>query len=338
MRSATSRCCAPSCRSRSMRRRSSSAAAWMRARDSRTSRSSDDACADRRWLSSVISAYDVAVSMNARSSSQRGVVDDRRDQPVAVARSRSRRARARPRADRAGGPCASPQCPSPLPSQYTISSDGSSNASASATRRSSGWGGRAASAASRWVERAMNTHQRTRPTQEGDRRQRHREGEQPQRHLDDAGVGRDAAGPTSTPPKAAQRKHATASTGASARRVRRVAPRMRCASRTATAREQRDREDLAQRAHDVLDERRLGPADHERVRRAAGVAARRTAPAPGTARPAAPSAGTGSATSSDRRPDQRPIEPAARAGRSGTPAAGRSAAARTSSCATRPML
>ena len=114
IRSATSRCWAPSCRSRSIRRRSSSAAAWMRPRDSRTSRSSAAVCAERRWLSSVMSAYDVAVSTNARSSRSAASWTIAGD---AAARRRGRRSgseRRRPRPGPSPGRRRRrPSCPSP---------------------------------------------------------------------------------------------------------------------------------------------------------------------------------------------------------------------------------
>ena len=101
MRSATSRCWPPSWRSRSIRRRSLSAAARMRARDSCSSSLDVSTRSARRWFSSQTSAKPPTASRNARCSLQPGVVDqcghrarvglDDGDRAVGVVRGAGRR-------------------------------------------------------------------------------------------------------------------------------------------------------------------------------------------------------------------------------------------------------
>ena len=80
--SESSRCCAPSWRSRSSRRRSSSPALTMRAREARSSASCARSSACSRSFSSASRAAAPAALSSARRSSRTRVVDERRDRGV----------------------------------------------------------------------------------------------------------------------------------------------------------------------------------------------------------------------------------------------------------------
>ena len=88
--SATSCCCAPSCRLRSIRRRAASPASMIRSRDSRSSSTRACRSACRRSLSSASDGGRRGGLHQLRAGVQRRVVDDRRDAAGRRARPRSR--------------------------------------------------------------------------------------------------------------------------------------------------------------------------------------------------------------------------------------------------------
>ena len=92
--SATSRCWAPSWMSRSIRRRCSSPAATIRARDSWTCASCARSSASRRAFSSASRAAAPAASSSSRLVAQARIVDDRGERLAVVLELRDRPARA----------------------------------------------------------------------------------------------------------------------------------------------------------------------------------------------------------------------------------------------------
>ena len=136
MRSATSRCWPPSWRSRSIRRRSLSAAARMRARDSCSSSLDVSTRSARRWFSSQTSAKPPTASRYARCSLSPASWMSAATGPVSD--SMTVTARSEPSSgSHAGHPSAVTQ-PSPSRGRgYTSSSDGSMTTLAIALRRSS---------------------------------------------------------------------------------------------------------------------------------------------------------------------------------------------------------
>ena len=129
--SVTSRCCAPSWRFRSIRRRSASPAATIRPREARTSASCDRTSAASRSFSSTSSAVARTDSTSAGSSSKAGSwTSSAISSPSLVT---AVTARAGPSGSSTGRPSASTYRPSS--SRYATSSDGSPSAWASRSFR-----------------------------------------------------------------------------------------------------------------------------------------------------------------------------------------------------------